>query len=72
MLSNWPLLRAVQHAQQFNTFRARSHPVNDDEGSARDDQLERVLRSAFPTYPGMLDQLAYLVIDVVALLDGGS
>jgi len=66
----WPPLRAMQHAHKLDAFSSRLDAIDHDKGRAANNQLAGALVSPWPAHFRVIDQLAYLVLDSVALLDG--
>ena len=70
LLCRWPLLSAMQNTQQLDARRSWLNAIDNDKWSPADNQFARTLSAASPADFRVLNQLADLVLDPVALLDG--
>ena len=59
----------MQHAQQFDALGSRPHAVHHDKWRAADNQFARAFPSPWSTHFRVIDQLAYLMLDAVAVFD---
>ena len=66
----WPLLRAVQQAQQLDALALDA--VDDDERRAADDQLASAFFSSWSSHLRMLQKHVYLALDLLILADRGQ
>lgn len=60
----------MQQPDQFDSLRAGLVSINHDELRVADDQFTRALHAAWTAYFRLVDQLAYLIVYAVTLLNG--
>jgi hypothetical protein len=68
----WPLLGTMQDTQSLDALRTPSHPVDDNKRCSGDHQLSGTTLSSHPSHRRVIGQQVDLVLDPVAVLDGGA
>ena len=63
-------IAAMQQAQQLYALGSRPHAVHHDKGRAADNQLARAFASPRSAHFRVIDQLACLALDSIAMFDG--